>query len=544
MEEITTQDPHMAEALARYAVIAPVVSRKLTHKERVEELKRLARCTHVFPEGERQVSIRNVRRWVHWYQHGRPLASRVIEAGVGALRPIPRKDQGEPRKVDRKWILRAEALRREEPGRTTATLIELLRAEAVADGLEAPDIEEATLAHHLRKLGATRQAVREEGRVYPRYEHNHRNAVWQCDFSQGIQLPNPTRPGEWLWTHLHVIEDDHTRFVPHGEFHWRQNVPALQNCFQKAVVKGGKCAVAYWDNGPAYQARQINLMAARLGIQVVFATPYHPMGKGKVERFFRTVQESFYPEARRSNIQTLEELNTFFWAWLERYHDTLHSETRQTPRERWEAGADQVEWIDPASLVDIFLWEEVRKVDKSGCVHIEGNAYPVAEHLVNQKVSVRFDPFDLSTARIYSKGRLVCTATPQTLVSHTYRKAQPRRPERPGPLDSATLYRKQLSEGYRQEVSAVLSQGRPPKHDTDCLTRPELAAVFVEMLGRSLTVQEGTMVADFFVKYAPFPSRMVRSALQFALEDKGTDRHLRFYLDAVKQARRGGEAAP
>jgi putative transposase len=543
MEETTTQDPHAAEALARYAVIAPVVSRKLTDKERAEEFKRLAKCIHKFPQGEKRVSIRNVRRWANWYEHGRCLAERTIEPGVAALRPIPRSDQGEPRKVDRKLILRAEALRREEPNRTTATLIELLRAEAAAEGLEPPEVEEATLAHHLRRLGATRRAVKEEGRVYPRYEHNRRNAVWQCDFSQGIQLPNPVRPGELRWTHLHVIEDDHSRYIPHAEFYWRQTVPVLQNCFQKGISKGGKCEVAYWDNGPAYQSHQVSLMAARLGIQVVFATPYHPQGKGKVERFFRTVQESFYPEARRANIQTLEELNTFFWAWLGRYHDTVHSETRQTPRARWEAGADQVEWPDPATLVDIFLWEETRKVDKSGCVRIEGNSYPVAEHLVNQKVSIRFDPFDLSIIRIYSKRRFVCTATPQTLVSHTYRKAQPRRIEKPAPLESATLYRKQLSEGYRQEVSAVLAQGRPPKNDTDCLTRPELAAVLVEVLGRPLTVQEGTMVADFFLKCAPFPTRLVRTALQFAVEDKGRERHLRFYLDAVKQARRGEAAS-
>ena len=151
-------------------------------------------------------------------------------------------------------------------------------------------------------------------------------------------------------------------------------------------------------------------MAARLPSRVVFATAYHPEGKGKIERFFRTLKESFYPEARRADIQTLDELNVFFWAWLEQYHDTVHSETHQTPRERWEAGADQAEWPEPAAVVDLFLWEETRKVDKSGCVRMDGNAYPVVEYLVNQKVSVRFDPFDLSSIRVHHKGKLVCTA--------------------------------------------------------------------------------------------------------------------------------------
>ena len=515
MSKNTPEDPQTALGLARYSVIAPVVSRKWdTPEEKAAEIKRIAMAVHKFPDDEeKEVSERHVRRWVQWYEKGRVLAQRTIAPGFDALRPIARSDQGKPRKLDAKLILRAEELRREEPIRNTRTLVELLQSEAKTQGVEVPDILEATLAHHLRRLGATRKVVKEEGRVYPRYEQKRRNATWQCDFSQGIQIPNPLNPKEMRWTSLHVAICDHCRFVPHGEFYFRQNQVCLQNAFQKAVTKGGKPDKFYWDNGPAYQSHQVKLMAARLPSKVIFATPYHPEGKGKVERFFRTVKESFYPEARRANIQTLEELNIFFWAWLEKYHDTVHSETRQTPRERWEAGADQVEWLDQAQLVDLFLWEETRKVDKSGCVRMEGNSYPVVEYLVNQKVSVRFDPFDLSSIRIYHKGKLVCTATPQELVSTTYRKAQPRRLEKPAPLESAIAYRKQLSQGYRQEVDAVLSHARGPQKDSDCLTRAEFAAVLVENLGRSLTVGEGGLVADFFVQYAPFPTRLVRTAL-------------------------------
>jgi transposase InsO family protein len=47
-------------------------------------------------------------------------------------------------------------------------------------------------------------------------------------------------------------------------------------------AQGRRSSCTYWDNGAVYQARQVSLIAARLGIQVIFATPYAPEGKGKV----------------------------------------------------------------------------------------------------------------------------------------------------------------------------------------------------------------------------------------------------------------------
>jgi hypothetical protein len=40
-------------------------------------------------------------------------------------------------------------------------------------------------------------------------------------------------------SHLHLFIDDCTRYVPHGEFYFRQNLPCLEDCFRKAVLKGG-----------------------------------------------------------------------------------------------------------------------------------------------------------------------------------------------------------------------------------------------------------------------------------------------------------------
>lgn len=536
-----------AVGLARYAVIAPLVSRQLTAEERRQEIERIVASVHKFPPDiERRVSDRTVERWLNWYREGRSAADGVapVQAGLEALIPTPRIDRGKARVLSPEVIERAARLRQEQPSRSTQTLVVLLQNEAAARGEEPPAIEVATLAYHLRARRLTRKALKKDGRAYPRYEHDHRNAVWQGDWSQGILVPDPNNPSKMRLCHLHAFIDDHTRYVVHAEFYFRQNLPCLEDCFRKAIIKGGVPERTYWDNGAVYQARQIQRLAARLGTHVIFATPYAPEGKGKVERFFRTVKDAFYPEAIRAGIQTLDELNVFFWKWLEiAYLLRVHSETGQTPTERWLAGGGSVREIDPAALADTFLWEERRLVDRSGCVHLAGNAYPVGEHMLGQWVDVRFDPFDLTRIRIYSEGEFVDAVAPMTLVAHTFRKAVPRHADKVAPLESSKSFRQQLSVGYRKEIEQTIAQGvRKGATQNHCFTRKEFGAYLSACLcDRQMTGAEAQAIADFFARYAPVVVATAMHALRQAVEEKGSQRHIRYYLDAVRDARLNGE---
>lgn len=535
-------------ALDRYGVISPLVNRLLTPSERNEELKRAATSRHFFKSNNRELTFsdRTIQRWVSWFQsgHSDEAGVRTSEPGLDALKPARRSDCGSVRMISDEVVELAIRLRSEEPSRSTPTLIELIRADYVARREEVPHIMEATLGRHLRRKNASRRALKKQGRAYPRYERLYRNAVWQGDWSQGIALPDPAEPSKMRMTHLHAFIDDHTRYVVHAEFYFRQNLPCLEDCFRKAIVKGGVPESTYWDNGKVYQARQLQLVAARLGTQVIYATPYAPEGKGKVERFFLTVQGAFYVEAKRANIRTLEELNQFFWGWLEaNYHNREHGSLGATPRSRWEAGAERARMVDPASLVDLFLWEETRNVSKSGCIQLKGRDYPVEEHLVGRTVEVRFDPFDLSRVRIYLDGQFLQTTEPFKTEAHTHRKAEPRKPMALSPLASSESYRKKLSAGYQREIETTLSRARQGERKTDGLTRPELATLIYEALnGREFSVKEGAAISDFFHRNAPLRMSVTRVALARAVDDKGTQRHLRFYLDAIREARLEGGA--
>lgn len=521
-------------ALARYAVISSLLCREWTPDGYSEEINRLASGLHRFPEGVRRVSRRSIRRWCHYFRNGRPPNN---EPGLDALFPQARSDLGQARNLDPAVIERAIKLREEAPSRKTARLIKLIQNEARLRNEEPPVISESTLNYHLRARGCTRKRLRAKSRVFRRFEHPHRNSCWQADWCHGLWLPHPTQPGKRRQCFLHGFIDDKTRYIPHAEFYFRQNLPCLGDCLRKAVLKGGIPEMTYVDNGSAYQARQFKLMAARLETNLVFATEFCPEGKGKIERWIQTVQDDFFEEAEHSDAQTLAELNTFLWAWLDQdYHPRKHSTTGKPPRELWLAEADRVRVVEPEKLVDIFMWEVERTVDKSGVFKLDGNAYPVSEHLVREKVQVRFEPFDLEKVRVYHNGVFVEVVSPEKLESRTYSKAIPRRHDKKAPLESSKAFRRQLSRAYEKQVKDTLS-GLPDESALQgLLSEQGFYELLKSVLSRQvLRVAEKNRAFKFFQEYAPISKEVAEKSLQTIVAEKGNRLHLRSYLRKIKE---------
>jgi len=513
-------------ALAKFAVIAPLVCRDLGPEEREALRRQILGAQHRFP-GDRVVSVapRTLREWCQHYR------SHNLEG----LLPKTRKDKGKPRAIPQAVLDQAKKLREELPSRSAETIADLLGEPG------AKPVSASTLNYHFRNSGLKRLASGDP-KAFRRFEHPHPNACWQSDMSDGIWLPDPTDPQRLRKCYLHAFLDDHSRLVPHAQFYWRESLPALEDCFRQAIAKRGIPSMVYWDNGSAFRAQQLRRMAARLGIEIIFATPYSPEGKGKIERFFGVVKAIFYPEAKAAGISTLEELNRFFWAWLERHHALkVHSETKETPIDRWEAGREKIRFATPVEIAETFLWEEERFVRKTGTVTLAANHYPVDSALIGQRVIVRFDPFDLTEVRVVHRGRVVAITKAQELVSRTFSKAQPHVKPEPKTLESSKALKERLlaeagdARATFGDVQGALDAGR--------LTAADLSARVGAALGRELSQGETQQVQDFWLRHAPLRDDTTRSALQDAVAAKGADRHLDFYLEAVRATHRFGRGA-
>jgi putative transposase len=229
------------------------------------------------------------------------------------------------------------------------------------------------------------------------------------------------------------------------------------------------------DRGSPFVSSQLLRACAVLGVKLVHAAPRAATTKGKIERFWRTVRDGFLVEID-DGIE-LAELNRLFSAWLEVvYHRRTHTETGQTPLERFDAaGAPPLP--TPALLREAFLWSQERTVTKTATVSLHSNQYSVDAALVGRKVELVFDPFDLTRIEVRYQHRPFGTAVPLVIGRHTHPQAERELP--PPPTGTGIDYLKLLAEqrdaeitGHRIDYSALAQpdqngDGDGEDHDTN-----------------------------------------------------------------------------
>jgi putative transposase len=233
-------------------------------------------------------------------------------------------------------------------------------------------------------------------------------------------------------------------------FGFAEDTVRLAAALRPALGSRGVPDGIYVDNGSAFVDAWLLRACAKLGIRLIHSTPGRPQGRGKIERYFRTVREQFLVEITgnpegdpsRHPITDLGELNALFTAWVETvYHRQIHSETAAAPLARWSAaGPFPIPSTD--ALAEAFLWEEQRTVTKTALVSLQGNTYQVDPLLVGRRVELVFDPFDLTLIQVRLRGVPAGTAIPHRIGRHAHLKARPETPpELPAPtgIDYARL---------------------------------------------------------------------------------------------------------
>jgi putative transposase len=390
-------DPASVVALFRYGLIAALVHEPVGSGKLEDALRQIAAKRYEIPYSKRtHVSLTSVRRYLNAFKTG----------GFEALKPQTRSDAGVPRAFDKAALEQAVALREAQPDRTTPMIVEHLKQAGV-------NLHAHTLTTHLRKLGKTRRLLAKAPQTRRRFEREHVSSLWQGDALHGPWLPDPERPDRKRRTHLFAFIDDFSRLVPYGEFFFDEQLPRLERVLKVAILRRGLPKALYIDNGQVFHAVQFGAACASLNIHKLHATPYQPEGRGKIERFFGTVREQFLPEveaaqnSQRSSISTLEGLNASFWAWLDLvYHARVHTETEQSPFERFTHGPgfDQIVTPDYETLREAFLWRAKRRVTRTSTIELQGNTYHIDLGLAwpGTFIEVRFDPFDLTKLDLYS----------------------------------------------------------------------------------------------------------------------------------------------
>jgi hypothetical protein len=297
--------------------------------------------------------------------------------------------------------------------------------------------------------------------VFGRYEADAPNQRWVGDALHGPKVGGRK-------SYLFAFLDDHSRLVTGYRFGFAEDVVRLAAALEPALASRGVPGSCYVDNGSAYVDAWLLRACAKLGIRLIHATAHRPQGKGKVERFFRTVREQFLVEVTDTSAADLAErgvshaaallqLNALFTAWVESvYHHQVHSETGQSPLARWNEGW-QAAGHGPAmpaadALTEAFLWSQLRTVTKTATVSLHGNIYQVEPALVGRKVELVFSPFNLERIEVRHGGRSYGQALPHVITRHAHPKARPETPE-PAPASTGINYLHLLADTHHARVA-------------------------------------------------------------------------------------------
>ena len=313
---------------------------------------------------------RNIRGWIRLYRYG----------GFEALYPKPRTDRGQPHRLPPEVAERIIALKGDNPAWSVRAVIKAARE----GGVDLP-LAPSTV-HRLFSRGGLFDKKPPDGADRRRFAFRDAGELWMSDVMHGpkVRLRRSRRK-----TYLIAFIDDATRVIPFAAFATAENIQAFLPVFKNALIRRGLPQRLYVDNGAAYRSRQLVLICAKLGVALVHARPYQPAGKGKIERYFRTLRAGWLNHLDAQALDSLQTLNRSLWAWIEgEYHNTPHRGIEgRTPLEQWALASAAVRYPD-ATLDpdDIFLFEARRRVHKDRTVSLNGRLYEVDPLLVGQRV--------------------------------------------------------------------------------------------------------------------------------------------------------------
>ncbi len=363
--------------LWRFGIIAPLLHRESGAITQNALLNNLAKQVWLYPDGTSvSLSPETLRKWLYRFQHG----------GLPALANQTRSDKG-CFQVPGKLVDGLHEERLEHPRWSTQLILEKMLERKLWDG-ESPSrsaIYRFVKAHNLgRDPHLKPQPVRA-------FAYDAFGELWGADFMHGPKIRVGRNKRK---TYLHMIMDDSSRYVVKGAFLFSEGVESLIGELETAIRRFGLPHRFYVDNGSAYSSHYLRIVCARLGIQLIHTPPYRPQGRGKEERFFRTVRDRFLA---LGDFTSLEALNSAFQEWLSQYHQRKHRTLGCSPLQRRLQSRQAIRKLPEVAKTDaLFRMEKRCRVYNDGTIRLKKRVFEVPLCPPNSRVTVYFLPWDLT----------------------------------------------------------------------------------------------------------------------------------------------------
>jgi len=376
----------------RQSIVAELANPFLDHGQIKKLIREKAAMQYEMPwSSKTTISQGSIRKWLEAYR----------KFGKEGLRPKGRTDCGKSRAVSEADELLFTEYLRENPNLTAIAAWKKLYAEGRLDY----QIATSSLSRIVRSHGLEREARLQEGSQEKslKFDFFYPLECVQSDCLHGPMIPDGK--GGLCKAIMIAFIDDATRRIVYAEFTRSEHSLAFEKGIRHILSSQGRIVKLYVDNGSTFVSNQTQRILDILQIHLIHSTPHRPQGRGKIERFNRTVRDGFLRPLDVKTITGFEDLNLRFRTWLEaEYHRTPHRglPNHQTPLECWLEKAHHLKPMNPLIDLDaVFFHECYRRVAKDNTVTMNTTLYEVPPILCGKKVLLRFNPHQ-TTHKVHS----------------------------------------------------------------------------------------------------------------------------------------------
>lgn len=328
--------------------------RDLEPAERSRRIDELTERTFHIPFSQKRTLSRSVI-----YQWLKEL-NESLDQGE-ALLPKKRADRDTFRSLCDEQKAALMKWRKENPYRSAAQLREELMAHPETNTPPIPS--ESTIVRYLRSLNLDRNTLLQQGTITAKtrlaYQSPYPQWLWLADTKgPNLYVVNPAQPDRTRLAKPIVFIDDCARFVVAAWYVFEDNEELVMHLFMGAIAAYGIPNSLYVDRGSPYMGKALKRSATLLGCKIIHTKPRDASAKGKAEKIMRLLYEQLETElALKEPPLTIEQANEYLAALISQdYHQRVHSETNQTPEERFfQFPAKYRRFVSREALTMIFL---------------------------------------------------------------------------------------------------------------------------------------------------------------------------------------------
>ncbi len=378
------------EALFRYQWVAELEARVSAGEPLARAIEHIRREPRISPRGRpRCPSVRTLYRWLAAYRR----------AGLAGLEPSARPRIEGSRALSEDFLELLTEAKTRDPELSIPDVIERARLAGVL-GAEEP-VSRTTVWRAARRMGlATSRRRALEVSDTRRFVYPHRMMMVLADgkhFRAGARR---------LKRVALSFLDDATRFGLGIFVGPTETTELFLGGLHEIILRYGLMTAIYLERGPGFRSHDTRAVFARLKRPLILGRARYPEGRGKVERYHRTlISKALRDLDGNPEVDPdCKALALRLGHWLTQYYNHRPHEGLDgaSPAERFHADTRDLHLPSDRAWLDAqFVVTEERTVTKDHVVSIDGTPYevprtcfgriPIQRHLLTARLTVDVD---------------------------------------------------------------------------------------------------------------------------------------------------------